>query len=163
MTPDVIRVFSMAPEELAGSTPDDARDKFVLAARERNDRILYVRPFLTTTAGVGEMQTNLDYVASISDELTRAGYKLDKAVPMPVLSTPAPLFGLAALGTLAATAIAVGDVSAALSRPVSGPLAPPRRRARRSSSRWPCSRCITSRCGARGSRSWPPSRSRRSR
>jgi len=119
VTPDVIRVFSLAPEELAGSTPDDARDKFVLAARERNDRILYIRPFLTTTAGVGEMQTNLDYVASISDELTRAGYKLDKAVPMPVLSTPAPLFGLAALGTLAAAAIAVGDVSAALSRPVS--------------------------------------------
>ena len=42
---------------------------FVLAARERNDRILYVRPFLTTAAGVGEMQTNLDYVASISPEL----------------------------------------------------------------------------------------------
>ena len=118
VTPDVIRVFSMAPEELAGSTPDDARDKFLLAARERNVRILYVRPFLTTTAGVGEMQTNLDYVASIGDSLERAGYKLDKAVPMPVLATPAPLFGLEALGALAAMAIAVAEVSAAFSHPV---------------------------------------------
>jgi len=118
VTPDVIRVFSMAPEELAASTPDDARDKFVLAARERNNRILYVRPFLTTAAGVGEMQTNLDYVAAIADELERAGYKLDKAAPLPVMSTPAPLFGLAALGTLAATAIAVGEVSGAFARPL---------------------------------------------
>jgi len=64
------------------------------------------------------MQTNLDYVASIADELTRAGYKLDKAVPLPVISTPAPLFGLAALGALAATGIAVGEVSGALARPL---------------------------------------------
>jgi hypothetical protein len=119
ITPDVIRVFSMAPEELSASTPDDARDKFLLAAHERNNRILYVRPFLTTTAGVGEMQTNLDYVASIGDSLQQAGYKLGKAVPMPVLDTPAPLFGLAALGALAATAIAAAEVSAAFSHPVS--------------------------------------------
>jgi len=64
------------------------------------------------------MQTNLDYVASIADELTRAGYKLDKAAPLPVISTPAPLFGLAALGALAATAIAVGEVAGALARPL---------------------------------------------
>ncbi|HXX38020.1 MAG TPA: DUF5693 family protein [bacterium] len=118
VAPDMIRVFSMTPQELATSSPDDARDKFVLAARERNVRILYVRPFLSTAAGVDEMQTNLDYVKSIADELTQAGFKLGKAVPMPVLSTPAPLFGLAALGTLSVAAITTAEVWGALARPV---------------------------------------------
>jgi hypothetical protein len=118
VTPRMIRVFSMTPQELATSTPADARDKFVLAARERNVRILYVRPFLSTAAGVDEMQTNLDYVQSIADELTQAGFKLGKAVPLPVLATPAPLFGLAALGTLSVTAITTAEVWGALVRPI---------------------------------------------
>ncbi len=118
VAPDVIRVFSMAPEELAGSTPDEARDKFVLAARERNVRILYIRPFLSTPAGVNAIEANLDYVGSIADDLARAGYKMDKAAPLPAAGTPGPLFLLAALGTLAATAIAVGEVGEALAGPV---------------------------------------------
>ncbi len=118
VAPNVIRVFSMAPEELAGSTPEDARDKFVLAARERNIRILYVRPFLSTSAGVNAIETNLDYVASIADDLVRAGYKMDKAVPLPVTSAPGWLFLLAALGALSVTAITAGEVGAALAGPV---------------------------------------------
>ena len=81
--PAVLRVFSLTPEELATLTPDDARDKYVLAARERNVRILYVRPFLTTPAGVDEVQANLDYVASIAGDLQQAGYRMGKAVPLP--------------------------------------------------------------------------------
>src|SRR5207302_529441 len=74
--PAVLRVFSLTPEELATLNPDDARDKYVLAARERNVRILYVRPFLTTPAGVDEVQANLDYVASIAGDLQQAGYRV---------------------------------------------------------------------------------------
>ena len=112
--PRVIRVFSLAPEELAGLTPAHARDKYVLAAHERNVRILYVRPFLSTSAGVDPIQANLEYVGSIADELTRSGYKLDKAVPLPVVATPAPWFGLAALGALAAGALATAETGGAL-------------------------------------------------
>jgi hypothetical protein len=123
MKPDVIRVFSLVPEELAGMTPDDARDKFVLAARERNDRILYVRPFLGTpilgTPGADEIQANLDYVGSIAQALEGAGYRMGKARPLPATAPPAPLFAVMALGALAATAIATGEVSTALARPVS--------------------------------------------
>ncbi len=118
VTPEVIRVFSLAPEELQGLTPVEARDKYVLAARERNVRILYVRPFLSTSAGVDEVAANLDYVSSIADPLTRAGYGMGKAAPLPATGTPAPLFVVMALGTLAAAAIAVGETSAALTRPV---------------------------------------------
>ena len=112
--PHVIRVFSLAPEELAGLTPAAARDKYVLAAHERNVRILYVRPFLSTSAGVDPIRANLEYVGSIADELTRSGYKLGKAVPLPSAGTPAPWFVLAALGALAAGALAAAETGGAL-------------------------------------------------
>jgi hypothetical protein len=114
MAPRVLRVFSLAPEELAPLTPAQARDKFILAAHERNVRILYVRPFLSTTAGVDPIQTNLEYVGSIADELTRSGYKLGKASPLPPVATPAPGFAVAALGALAAGAIAAAETGDAL-------------------------------------------------
>jgi Family of unknown function (DUF5693) len=112
--PRVIRVFSLAPEELAGQTPDQARDKFILAAHERNVRILYIRPFLSTPAGVDPIPMNLEYVGSLADELTATGYKLGRAEPLPAVGTPAPWFALAALGALAAGAVAVAETGAAL-------------------------------------------------
>ncbi len=117
--PQVIRVFSMTPEELQGSSPDAAQDKFVLAARERNVRILYIRPFLTTSAGLNPVAVNMDYVESIAGALTHAGYRLGKAAPLPSVATSGALFLLAALGALAATALAVEEVGDALSTPVS--------------------------------------------
>ncbi|TMI78517.1 MAG: hypothetical protein E6H03_11930, partial [Bacillati bacterium ANGP1] len=127
--PAVLRVFSLTPEELATLNPDDARDKYVLAARERNVRILYVRPFLTTPAGVDEVQANLDYVASIAGDLQQAGYRMGKAVPLPDVTIHPLWFLLMALGTLAALAIAGAEVMRTLARPIaarspSRPIAP---------------------------------------
>ena len=118
--PRVIRVFSLAPEELLPLSPDQARDKFVLAARERNVRVLYVRPFLTTPAGVDDIGANLEYVESIAGDLTHAGYKMGKAAPLPPIGRRTPwqaLVAVAALGALAAAAIAVGEVGQAFSVP----------------------------------------------
>ncbi len=117
--PNVLRVFSLTPEELSGLAPDEARDKYVLAARERNVRVLYVRPFLNTSAAVDELQANLDYVGSIKDDLERAGYRMGKAAPLPDVRVPPVWFALMALGTLAAAAIAIAQVAAILARPVS--------------------------------------------
>jgi hypothetical protein len=127
--PAVLRVFSLTPEELATLNPDDARDKYVLAARERNVRILYVRPFLSTPAGVDEVQANLDYVASIAGDLQQAGYRMGKAVPLPDVTIQPFWFLLMALGTLAALAIAAAEVMRILARPIaarspSRPIAP---------------------------------------
>ena len=41
----MIRLFSVRPEWQAVLKPDELASKFVLAARERNHRLLYVRPF----------------------------------------------------------------------------------------------------------------------
>lgn len=119
--PRVIRVFSLTPEELQGLSPDQARDKYVLAARERNVRILYIRPFLTTNAGVDAIGANLDYVGSIAGDLTHAGYRMGKAVPLQPIGKRTPwaaLVVLAGLGAIAAGAIAVGEVAHAFSAPL---------------------------------------------
>jgi len=118
VAPSVLRVFSLTPEELAVLTPEDARDKYVLAARERNVRILYVRPFLVTSAGEDQIQANLNYIRSIREALERAGYRMGKAAPLPNVGIPAWLFMVLALGALAAAAMAVGEVAAILARPV---------------------------------------------
>jgi len=122
--PRVIRVFSLTPEELQGLSPDQARDKFVLAARERNVRILYIRPFLNTNAGVDEIGANLDYVGSIAGDLTRAGYRMGKATPLRPIGRRTPwaaLVVLAGLGAIAAGAITVGEVAQAFSAPLPSP------------------------------------------
>ncbi len=118
LMPNVLRVFSLTPEELAVLTPEDARDKYVLAARERNVRILYVRPFLITSAGVDEVGANLDYVRSIKDDLERARYRMGKATSLPNVTISPVLFVLMALGALAVTALVVGEVAWMLGRPV---------------------------------------------
>jgi hypothetical protein len=121
VAPDVIRVFSLTPEELAGLTPAQARDKYVLAARERNVRILYVRPFLATSAGLDPIQVNLDYVASIASQLERYGFALGRATPLPPVSTPAPVFLLVAVGIVAGSALATAEVAGRLGGRVSVP------------------------------------------
>ncbi|HEX2864868.1 MAG TPA: DUF5693 family protein, partial [Deinococcales bacterium] len=44
-TNPMVRVFSVRPEWQAVLQPEEVASKFVLAARERNHRLLYVRPF----------------------------------------------------------------------------------------------------------------------
>ena len=119
MMPNVLRVFSLTPEELAALTPEDARDKYVLAARERNVRILYVRPFLLTSAGVDELGANLDYIRSIRDTLTRAGYHMGKGAVFPNLTIAPWWFVLMAAGALAASAVALDEVAGRLGGAIS--------------------------------------------
>jgi Family of unknown function (DUF5693) len=119
MIPNVVRVFSLTPEELAVLAPEEARDKYVLAARERNVRVLYVRPFLLTSAGVDELQANLDYIRSIKDDLRRAGYEMGKASVFPNLRIAPWWFGLLAAAALAAAAIALGEMASVFALPIS--------------------------------------------
>lgn len=101
MRPDVIRLFSLTPEELSQLTPAEARDKFVLAARERNIRLLYLRP-LNARAGVVSSEANLDYLVGIVADLQRFAFRLGRAQPLvPMVVPPILLLGVS-LGALAA-------------------------------------------------------------
>ncbi|MBI2200619.1 MAG: hypothetical protein HYU43_01605 [Armatimonadetes bacterium] len=83
MRPDVIRLFSLTPEELQVLRGGDARDKFVRAARERNIRLLYVRP-LPAGAGVSASEANLAFVGAIAADLRRFGLQTGHAEPLEI-------------------------------------------------------------------------------
>jgi len=98
---EVIRLFSLTPEELLVLPQPEARDKFVRAARERNIRLLYVRPF-APTAGIVGTETNLAFVEGLAGALRRAGLEPGRASPLEAVSVPPLLRALAAFGALAA-------------------------------------------------------------
>jgi hypothetical protein len=81
MRPAVIRLFSLTPEELLAGTPQDSLDKFVRAARERNIRILYLRP-LRPTAGEAGVSLNLEFVDRLTSQLRRLGLRPGRARPL---------------------------------------------------------------------------------
>lgn len=100
----VIRLFSLTPEELMVLPPAEARDKFVRAARERNIRLLYTRPF-APTAGVVGTDTNLAFIGSLAADLRRFGLEPARAVPLEAVRVSRILRAFAALGALAALGI----------------------------------------------------------
>jgi PAS domain-containing protein len=101
MRPNVIRVFSITPEELQVLRAPDVADRFVRAAQERNIRILYVRPLLFTPAGIPALQANLNLVEAISAELRRFGFTPARARPLAPLEPAQPLIWIVSLGAAA--------------------------------------------------------------
>ncbi len=120
MRPQVIRLFSLAPDELLQLTPEEARDKFVLAARERNARLLYLRP-LVARAGVSGTEANLTYLTEITAELRRFGLHIGRAEPLRPLNVPVGLLLTVSLGAFATLGLVVTLLGERL-----GVLVPPR-------------------------------------
>src|SRR5207249_3001354 len=106
MRPHVIRLFSLTADELLALTPESVRDKFVLAARERNIRILYLRPILPTAGNVGT-NANLVLLDQITGDLTRFGLRPGPARAFPDIRIPRVLMLGVILGALAAIALAL--------------------------------------------------------
>lgn len=95
----VVRVFAIRPEWQARLAPQEVASKFVLAARERNHRLLYLRPYRR----VDDTETML---RSIQDGLARARLQLGTPVavdyrPDETLRSLSALGPLLALGLLA--------------------------------------------------------------
>ncbi len=96
----VVRVFSIRPEWQAKLQPEEVASKFVLAARERNHRLLYLRPFQ-------RIEDTEIFIASIKTGLAKAGfvYGQPKALEfepnktLRMLSMIGPLVGLLLLAT----------------------------------------------------------------
>ena len=114
---DVIRLFSLTPEELMALRQPEARDKFVRAARERNIRLLYVRPF-APTAGVVGTEANLAFVEALAADLRRTGFALGRAAPLEDVQIPPVLRAGAALGALAAMGLGLVLFGRAIGMPI---------------------------------------------
>jgi hypothetical protein len=106
MRPEVIRLFSLTPDELSQLTVDEARDKYVLAARERNIRLLYVRP-INVHAGVVSTDANLSYIAEMAKDLRRFGLRTGRAEPLAPLRVSSVLLAIASLAALGALGLVV--------------------------------------------------------
>jgi Family of unknown function (DUF5693) len=95
-----VRVFAIRPEWQALLQPEEVASKFVLAARERNHRLLYIRPFLR----IDDTET---FLKQIKIGLDKAQLKLGKPGPLEFASNPTlrrlsvvgPVLGLALLAT----------------------------------------------------------------
>ncbi|NLH99721.1 MAG: hypothetical protein GX446_09565 [Chthonomonadales bacterium] len=98
-----VRVHSISEGEMGTLSEDDAVDRFVRAARERNIRMIYVR--LVTFAGSDSVERNVRYIGRIVKGMERGGL-IRPGDPKPFEATGAPVwaFGLAgmAAGSLAA-------------------------------------------------------------
>lgn len=86
----VVRVQSISPQYLEKMTPEDAIDMFRLGVRERNIRLLYLRPYPRGIDEKSVLQTNLDYFALLKKEIGSFGYKTGDAGRFP-LSSPSPI------------------------------------------------------------------------
>jgi hypothetical protein len=113
MRPAVIRLFSLTPEELQVLSPDEAREKFIRSARERNIRLLYVRP-LAASAGLVASQVNLDFVGSLTDRLHRFGLQTARAGPLPVLTVHDGVTLVAAAGAVAVLVLSLAVLADAI-------------------------------------------------
>jgi len=113
MRPEVIRVFSITPEEMATYSPAVIVDKFLRAPQERSIRLLYVRPMLQTSAGVDPIAANLTLIQDIADGLRASGFQLAPVDPIPdVAPPPYALMGVIA-GALALGAVVIADLTGA--------------------------------------------------
>src|SRR6266852_6151450 len=118
MRPNVIRLFSLTADELAAQTPEAARDKFVRAARERNIRILYLRP-IPPTAGVVDTDGNMLFLDRLTLDLAHVGLIPGPARALPEIHIPQLLMPVVILAALAAMTGALVLTGRAVGVPVS--------------------------------------------
>ena len=78
-----VRVQAIAKTELDKITLDDVVARYVLGVRERNVRVVYLRPWGHQDGNLSIEATNVEMVKEIADQLKAHGFKLGRATPIP--------------------------------------------------------------------------------
>ena len=93
-----VRVQAIARTELDKIKLDVATARYVLGVRERNVRVVYLRPWEHQDGDLSIEKTNVEMVAAIADQLKAGGFRLGRATPIPLYhGNNAVLVGLATL------------------------------------------------------------------
>jgi hypothetical protein len=79
-----VRVQAIAKAELDKIKLDEVVARYVLGVRERNVRIVYLRPWDHQDGDLSIEKTNVEMVHRIATELVASGYSLGKATPIPL-------------------------------------------------------------------------------
>jgi len=77
------RVQAISKTELDKLDFDTVVARYLLGVRERNIRVVYLRPLLHEQNGMSLEATNVELVREIRDGLIARGYKLGRATPVP--------------------------------------------------------------------------------
>jgi hypothetical protein len=93
-----VRVQAIAKTELDKLRLDEVIARYVLGVRERNIRVVYLRPWGHRDGNLSIEATNVEMVKAIADELRRDGFRLGRATPIPAYhGNNRLLVGIAAL------------------------------------------------------------------
>jgi Family of unknown function (DUF5693) len=93
-----VRVQAIAKTELDKLKLDEVVARYVLGVRERNVRVVYLRPWGHQDGNLSIEATNVEMVKQIADELRADGFRLGRATPIPQYhGNNRVLVGLAAL------------------------------------------------------------------
>ncbi len=93
-----VRVQAIAKTELDKLKLDEVVARYVLGVRERNVRVVYLRPWGHQDGALSIEATNVEMVKAIADELKADGFRLGRATPIPLYrGNNRILVGLAAL------------------------------------------------------------------
>ncbi len=79
-----VRVQAIARTELDKITLDDVIARYVLGVRERNIRVVYLRPWEHQDGDLSIEATNVEMVKEIADQLKSHHFKLGRATPIPL-------------------------------------------------------------------------------
>jgi hypothetical protein len=77
-----VRVQAIAKTELDKLKLEEVVGRYVLGVRERNIRVVYLRPWDHQDGTLSIEATNVEMVKAIADELKANGYKLGRATPI---------------------------------------------------------------------------------
>ncbi len=91
------RVQAISKTELDKLDFDTVVARYLLGVRERNVRVVYLRPFLHEQNGMSLERTNVELVREIRDGLVARGYKLGRATPVPAFRINPLVIALVAL------------------------------------------------------------------
>jgi hypothetical protein len=91
------RVQAISKTELDKLDFDTVVARYLLGVRERNVRVVYLRPFLHEQNGMSLERTNVELVREIRDGLVARGFKLGRATPVPGFRINPLVIGLASL------------------------------------------------------------------
>jgi hypothetical protein len=93
-----VRVQAIAKTELDKIKLDAVVARYVLGVRERNVRVVYLRPWDHQDGDLSIEKTNVEMVGQIADALKADGFRLGRATPIPLYrGNNAVLVGIAAL------------------------------------------------------------------
>ena len=104
------RVYSIMRAELDKYSAADAVDRQTRAVKERDIRILYVRPILAKIDQADRAGANLQYVRDLAAGVRQEGFKLAPAEPFGTLYPNRPLMALMAVGIVAGGMLLLQDL-----------------------------------------------------